>query len=165
MNDRTRIVIERREANDFFVRVDDSFADHLGIDEAIGVVASALFSAGRPLFVRTYAEWARVSWNRMTQDQFAGLLPAPHQRENLITQPNRPGQQQRFRSYLGGAVYLELLPETGQAVLTTENGLYSTNTIYLDADMLRRLNDETARLSAEVARYCNPITHPSNETR
>lgn len=43
------------------VRVGDLFADHLGKDEALGVVASALFSSAPPMYVRSYEEWVR--WN------------------------------------------------------------------------------------------------------
>jgi len=46
--------------------VDSEFADGLTKDEALGVVASALFSS-RPIFVRSYEEWVR--WH----EQFAGM--------------------------------------------------------------------------------------------
>lgn len=40
----------------FLVRSGDKFADHLTKDEALGVVASALFSPHGPMFVRTYEQ-------------------------------------------------------------------------------------------------------------
>ena len=73
-----KIEIERRDANDYYVRVDDWFADRLGVDEALGVVASALFrTTGRPLFVRSYEEWAADPWRRLDQPNIRGFLPKP----------------------------------------------------------------------------------------
>lgn len=37
------------------------FAEGLSRDEALGVVASAIFSEKRPIFVRTYEEW--IKWH------------------------------------------------------------------------------------------------------
>lgn len=43
----------------FTVIVGDRFADKLGRDEALGVVAAALFAGTRGLpYVRTYEQWA-----------------------------------------------------------------------------------------------------------
>lgn len=56
------------------VIVDDKWADCLGRDEALGVVASALFS-DHVLYVRTTEEHAR--WNERYGQKVAGLLPAP----------------------------------------------------------------------------------------
>jgi hypothetical protein len=44
-----------------FVSVDGEFADQLGHDEALGVVAAALFSGRRIPYVRSYESWTR--WN------------------------------------------------------------------------------------------------------
>jgi len=39
----------------YTVIVDDQFADMLTKDEALGVIASALFGSGKPIFVRSYS--------------------------------------------------------------------------------------------------------------
>ena len=72
----------------FTVIVDGKFADHLCPDEALGVVAAAIFSGfTRIPYVKSYEEWDR--WERKYRCKveplppIAGLLtwngrPAPH---------------------------------------------------------------------------------------
>ena len=54
-----RMEIIETEHNVFSVRVNDMVADRLTKDEALGVVASALFS-DQPIFEKPYKEW--VEW-------------------------------------------------------------------------------------------------------
>ena len=62
------------------VIVDDLFAEGLGKDEALGVVASALFSC-KPIFVCSYEEWVQQTrwWNRFenTPSKAPLLLTGP----------------------------------------------------------------------------------------
>lgn len=53
----TRLEVLKTDTNAYTVIVDGKFADCLTIDETMGCIASALFSDGKPLFVRTYVEW------------------------------------------------------------------------------------------------------------
>ena len=51
------------------------------------------------------------------------------------------------KQYLGDGVYVEV-DSAGRIVLTTENGIEVTNTIYLDLDILAELNNFIKRLNA-----------------
>jgi hypothetical protein len=54
-----RIELIEPEPGHFTVIVGDKFADHLGRDEALAVVAGALFcNTTAPPFLKTYREWA-----------------------------------------------------------------------------------------------------------
>ena len=43
------------------------------------------------------------------------------------------------KQYLGDGVYVEWLADRGQIVLTTEDGLRATNSIYLEGDVVNAL--------------------------
>ncbi len=51
------------------------------------------------------------------------------------------------KTYLGDGVYAEI--ENGMVKLTTENGVRTTNTIYLDSDVYNSLTRWMARLNSE----------------
>ena len=50
-----------------------------------------------------------------------------------------------MKSYLGDGVYVEV--EIGCVVLTTENGIETTNTIVLEPEVLKELFDFLQRIS------------------
>ena len=60
------------------VIVDGRFADHLCVDEALGVVASALFSGRKELpYLKTYEQWDaqdKFFRRREPQPKIAGFL-------------------------------------------------------------------------------------------
>lgn len=67
------------EPGHFTLIVGDKFADHLSRDEALAVVAGALFcNTSAPPFLKTYAEWAwwDTRYNQPNQQPFqpAALL-------------------------------------------------------------------------------------------
>lgn len=54
-----RAEIIETDKNSYTVIVDGLFAGQLTKDEALGSIASALFSERRPIFLKTYDEWLR----------------------------------------------------------------------------------------------------------
>lgn len=57
-----RIEIIPTDSNQFTVIVGGVFADRLTVDEALGVVASALFRPEKPpLYARSYEQWMRFN--------------------------------------------------------------------------------------------------------
>ena len=69
-----KIVIESRDGM-FFAQVDDRFTDHLARDEALGVVAAALFGSAVP-YLRDYAGWISLLRYYDQWSEPAALLPA-----------------------------------------------------------------------------------------
>lgn len=70
-----RIEVVKHPKRGFTVIVDEKFADELTIDEALGVVASALFAL-KPMYVVDYETWLmreRVLFHKQPRP-IAGLL-------------------------------------------------------------------------------------------
>ena len=65
----------------WFVAVDDKIADELSNDEALAVVAQALFSGASPRYVKTKSEWLEIArtvkWARLPDDPRVRYLTAP----------------------------------------------------------------------------------------
>ena len=59
--ERMEVFRSKGEGNYFTVIVDGEFASMLTVDEALGVMASALFGE-RPIFVKSYEAW--VAWEK-----------------------------------------------------------------------------------------------------
>jgi hypothetical protein len=56
-----------------------------------------------------------------------------------------------LKSYLGDGVYVSF-NEYQQIVLTTEDGVGASNIIYMELEVLRKFEQWTKRMAAEVAR-------------
>lgn len=69
-----KIEILQTGDNDYTVIVDDKFADRLCVDEALGVVASALFTNKVPLFIKTYEAWHYLQKRYGRIEEPIGLL-------------------------------------------------------------------------------------------
>ena len=50
------------------------------------------------------------------------------------------------KKYIGDGVYVALDSQTGQTVLTTEDGIRVTNTIYLDEEIFAELEEWRAEM-------------------
>ena len=58
-----KIELVERRPGCFFVRIGDLFSDELGADEALGVIASALFNReAKPPYIGSYEDW--FYWNK-----------------------------------------------------------------------------------------------------
>lgn len=66
------------DGKSYTVIVDGMFARNLCVEEALGVVASALYGKGRPQFVKTYEEelaWRK--WAGYTDPEPVAMLVGP----------------------------------------------------------------------------------------
>jgi hypothetical protein len=156
-----RLELLNIEGKGYTVIVDDKFSSHLGIEEALGCVASALFGE-KVMYVQTYEQW--LAWERRHNsipDKPAGLLeyrPAAelqrveHQRDHLLSVVDDLEHSiSKKEPYMKG-------------IMTKCDGDHALNTLCTDRDCWQgeenpvvRLYKNNQRLATERKAYADAI--------